>query len=60
MHYAGSIAVAEQMPDSLLYYRDNTMTAPSLLNTAAHALAWEEKLLRKGAATPPVHQAAFA
>ena len=51
MHFAGSI-VPEQMRDTLLYDRNNTMTTPSLLNTAAHALAWEEKLLRKGGDAP--------
>ena len=34
IHFAGSVVVPESMRDPLLYYRNNTMTTRSLLNTA--------------------------
>ena len=34
IHFAGSVVVPESMRDPLLYYRNNTMTTRSLLNSA--------------------------
>ncbi len=34
MHFAGSVVVPDSMRDPLAYYRNNTMTTRSLLNTA--------------------------
>src|ERR1700759_1570476 len=34
IHFAGSVVVPESMRDPLGYYRNNTMTTPSLLNAA--------------------------
>jgi UDP-glucose 4-epimerase len=37
VHFAGSVVVPESMRDPLAYYRNNTMTTRSLLNTAVKA-----------------------
>src|SRR6185437_749932 len=34
IHFAGSVVVPESLRDPLAYYRNNTMTTRSLLNTA--------------------------
>src|SRR5258708_20121403 len=35
IHFAGSVVVPDSMRDPLAYYRNNTMTTPTLLNAPA-------------------------